>query len=75
MAKTGNAYDKGRAAFWQGKPRKPTNDGAFMQDLSNVTDGKSKRSEIRKDKIEMITDWKSGWDDGHRESMENENNE
>jgi len=55
--KADTSFEKGRAAYWQGKLRKPTNDGAFMQQLVELT-GNTSRAE----KSERVESWKAGWD-------------
>ena len=55
--KADTSFEKGRAAYWQGKLRKPTNDSAFMQQLVELT-GNTSRAE----KSERIESWKAGWD-------------
>ncbi len=66
MKLTLNPYDKGKSAYNNGRERKPTNDGAFMQELENVDHG----NDTRKIKSALIKEWKDGWDAGRKEGNE-----
>ena len=64
MKLTLNAHDKGKTAYNKGMSRKPTNDGAFMQELENVKEG----NKSRRIKSVLIEEWKNGWDTAKKDN-------